>query len=603
MYRFTISPIKNKKFLNKRFLTTGSDVVHQTLLDNKIKNVFGYSGGAILPVLDKFYQSPISFIMNRTEQCSGHAAVGYAKSTGKLGVIVTTSGPGVTNLITPLHDALTDGVPILALTGQVPTAAIGTDAFQECPAVDLTKACTKWSYQLKKSDNIQQVINYAIDIANDKRKGPVHIDLPKDIMSLDYDSNLTKSKFVMKDKIFNSDPKMKINKLVKLINKAERPIIIAGQGTLDCFSELRHFVKKSKIPITTTLHAMGVYDERDELSLHMLGMHGSVYANYAVQNADLIIGLGCRFDDRITGNVKGYAIKAFQAAEKGKGGVIHIDNSINQINKVKNVISPSMSIQSDAKDFLTEINNNHDLNKYFDRTNWLNQIKEWKNKYPFYYTPSKKGTPKTQQVIKELYQYVNKNSINNDVLITTGVGNHQMMAAQFYRWTHPRSILTSGSAGVMGAGLPFAVGTQIANPDKNVVLIDGDSSFNMTFNDLGLIAEKNLPIKIIIMNDGRQQMVHVWQKLFFNNRFIATDNYNPSYIKLAEAFGIDSIYCNKVNDITTSIELMMETNKPILVEFKIEPDVCLPLVAPSKNLDDMITDYSGVLPMEGLAPS
>jgi acetolactate synthase I/II/III large subunit len=602
-FKNNISLIKYKYFSADRYFTSGADILHQSLLKNKINTVFGYSGGAILPVLDKFYESPIQFIMNRTEQCAGHAATGYAKSSGKLGVIVSTSGPGVTNLITPLQDAYTDGVPILSLTGQVPTNVIGTDAFQECPATALTKPCTKWSYQIKSDDDIQEVIDYSINLAESGRKGPVHIDLPKDIMSLEYNHN---TKVKANYKIENLKPDINnqlinLEKVVSLIENAKKPVIIAGNGCLDSYQELRKFVEKSKIPITTTLHGMGTYDERKKLSLHMLGMHGSAYANYAVQNADLLLGIGCRFDDRITGNLKGYAPNAFR-----NGGVIHIDNNMNQINKVKDIIKPNISIHSETKDFLDYINKSISKRKDTERKDWFSQIDQWKNDYPFCYKPSKSGIPKTQEVIKKLYQYVNSNNLNENTIITTGVGNHQMMSAQFFRWINPRSILTSGSAGVMGAGLPFAIGAQIANPNKNIVLIDGDSSFNMTFNDLGTVYEKQLPIKIMIFNDGRQQMVHVWQNLFFNKRFIATNNVNPSYTKLAESFGIESFLCDKSTDINAAIELMYQTNKPILVEFIIEPDFCLPLVAPGKNLDEMITDYDTLSKgkkMEGLAPS
>ena len=510
-------------------------------------------------------------------------------------------------MITPLHDAISDGVPMLSLTGQVPTAAIGTDAFQECPAIELTKACTKWSYQLKKTDNIEEVINHAIHLANSDRKGPVHIDLPKDIMSLDYDVSLTNlQNFTISNKNVlekNNNKYGSIRKFITLLNKSKKPVVVAGNGCLDSSPELREFIKKANIPITTTIHGMGVYDERDFLSLHMLGMHGSVYANYAVQNADMIIGIGCRFDDRITGTIKGYGLKAFQAADKGTGGIVHIDNNATQIKKVKKMINPSLSILYDTKEFLADVLTDNKINTEIDRSEWLYQIEKWKNKYPFFYKPSEKGTPKTQEVIKKLYSFVNKNNFNDDMIVTTGVGNHQMMSSQFYRWSRPRSILTSGSAGVMGAGLPFAVGAQVANPNKTVVLIDGDGSFNMTFNDLGTVAEKNLPLKMIVLNDGRQQMVHIWQKLFFNERFVATDNFNPDYVKLAESFGIQSIKCDRSSDIDTAIELMFDTKSPILVEFKIEPDICLPLVAPGKNLDEMVTDYSEMVPMEGLAPS
>ncbi len=593
--------IINKNGIIVRYSSNGARSIINALKKHEFDTAFGYSGGAVLPVLDAFVNNDIKFVMNRDEQCSGHSAAGYFKSSGKPGLTVTTSGPGVTNLVTPLYDAYNDGVPFLALTGQVPTGAIGTDAFQECPATEITKPCTKWSYQIQKGDNISQVIDYAMDIMMEERMGPVHLDLPKDIMMEGYDESKTRWCDFPNTNSKKIYPEEKdINNLLKLIEISERPVILAGQGCLDCYQELREFVKKTNIPITTTLHAMGVFDEREEQSLHMLGMHGSVYANYAIQNSDLIITLGSRLDDRITGNMNGHATKAHQAFNENRGGLIHVDNSIEQIQKVKKISNPDISIHAECKDLLVELNK-YQYNK--NRQKWDNTIKKWKRKFPFYYSPSEIGLPKTQEVIKNIYQYVNTNNINDDMIITTGVGNHQMMSAQFYRWTRPKSILTSGSAGTMGVGLPYAIGAQFANPDKKVLLLDGDGSFNMTLNDLGTIAENNLPIKMVIFNDGRQQMVHVWQKLFFNNRFIATNNMNPNYVDLASAFGIEGLKCDNSDDVKASIELMFESKNSFLLEFQIEPDICLPLVAPGKNLDDMITDYSKVLPMEGLAPS
>ncbi|VVU95742.1 Thiamine pyrophosphate enzyme, N-terminal TPP binding domain [seawater metagenome] len=580
----------------------GARSIIRALEKYDFKVAFGYSGGAVLPLLDAFNFSDIKFIMNRDEQCSGHSASGYTKSSGKTGLTVTTSGPGVTNLVTPLHDALSDGIPFLALTGQVPTNAIGTDAFQECPAVEITKACTKWSYQVKKGDKLEEVIDKAWEIMHAQRKGPVHIDLPKDIMMNEYNNEENTNCYFGRGKFKTKvNPKFNSHKLHNLIQIAKKPVIIAGQGCNDCAEDLRTFVKNTNIPITTTLHAMGSYDERDTKSLHMLGMHGSVYANYAVQNADLIIAIGSRLDDRITGNLNGHAVSAHQAFKEKKGGLVHVDNSTNQISKVKKIVKPDISIQAHAKDFL-QIMNKQDYKKD-NYQNWHKQINEWKLKFPFYYHPSENGKPKTQEVIKKIYNYVQKNKINQDMIITTGVGNHQMMAAQFYRWSRPKSILTSGSSGTMGVGLPFAIGAQVANPSKKVVVFDGDGSFNMTLNDLGTVVQNNLPIKIVIFNDKRQQMVYVWQKLFFEERFIATDNVNPDFVKLAESYGMQAIDCNNSDDVDTTIELMFETNQPILVDFNIEPDTCLPLVAPGKNLDEMITDYSEIVPMEGLAPS
>lgn len=588
------------RFLSAR-VKTGGQVIHDVLENNDVRHVFGYSGGAILPVLDQFHKSRIEFIMNRNEQCAGHAATGYSKSSGKIGVIVSTSGPGVTNLVTPLQDALNDGVPLIALTGQVPTGAIGTDAFQECDATAITKPCTKWSYQLKKGDNIEQIVNHAFNIALSNRKGPVHIDLPKDIMINEFTSKVNNYLPIIPNNT-NPNKYRDLQNFISLLKKSKRPVIIAGNGCIDAQNELREFVNKVKIPVTTTLHGMGVYDERDELSLHMVGMHGSIYANYAVQNSDLVIGLGCRYDDRITGNLGGYARNAFSAHEKKQGGVVHINNCPVQQKKVQKIVKPTTSILYDAKEFLVDLMNCKIDS--IDRSNWIGQIKEWKKLFPFEYKLSEKNTPKTQQAIHHIYKYVNSKNLNNKIIVSTGVGNHQMMAAQFYRWTRARSIITSGSLGVMGAGLPFAIGAQFANPDMTSILIDGDGSFNMTLNDLGTVAENNLPIKMFIMNDKRQQMVHVWQQLFFGGRITKTDNVNPDYVKLAESFGIQGIDCESVDDIDTVIELAFETNGPVLVNFNIDPDICLPLVPPGKPLHEMLTSYKDTMaPMVGMVPS
>jgi len=386
----------------------------------------------------------------------------------------------------------------------------------------------------------------------------------------------------------------KLERIVNLINISKKPVIIAGQGTNNCSNILREFVLKSQIPITTTLHAMGVFDETHELSLHMLGMHGSVYANYTVQDADLILAIGTRFDDRTTGNLKEYGLEAKQAGLLNKGGIIHINIDEDEFNKI---INTDINIKGDCSDNLKWLINNI---KSIDRTIWINRIKKLKKLYPFNYNLDYFDQIKTQSVIDMFYK---KTQTIDNVIISTGVGNHQMMAAQFYRWKYPKRMITSGSLGTMGVGIPFAIGSQLANPDSLVFCLDGDGSFNMTCNDLATISKLNLPIKILIMNDGRQQMVHVWQKLFFNSNYIATDNFNPDYCKLANAFGIDSYKIETKSELDDIFEHIIDTDKPVVIDFKVTPDICLPLVPPGNSLSSMILKLDDKEKITGIVPS
>jgi acetolactate synthase I/II/III large subunit len=562
------------------------------LKNYNIKHVFGYSGGANLPILNNIKKSKhTTFIANRNEQCAGHAATGYSNFDG-IGVTITTSGPGVTNMITPLHDAYSDGIPLIAITGQVPTSSIGTDAFQECNAIELTKPCVKWNYQLNKYDNIYDVLKYAYEISISPRKGPVHIDIPKDIgMSEIIPNNSCELYDQMEYKTIEKDDTSYINydNLLDLIMTAKKPVIIAGKGCIDNSSRklLQKISMTLNIPIATTLHGLGVVDETEYYSLGMVGMHGSVTANYAVQNSDLIIGLGYRYDDRTTGNVDKYALDAKK---------IHIDNSEKQIKLVQNTLKNHdlISIQKDTNNVLEELVNIFDkfdenviYNSFQKRTYWSEQIDIWKYYNPYMYHDDINRLPKIQYVLQKLDNYLECNDCHKSVLFTTGVGNHQMMTAQYITWKYP-SLLTSGSLGVMGVGLPYAIGAQLANPDKQVIVIDGDGSFNMTHVDLMTVKEQNLPIKIFIMNDCRLQMVHTWQKLFFNENYIATEHENPDYSMLAEAHGIKSFVCDKREDVTKTIKSSLIYPGACVVEFKVDPDICLPLVPPGNTIDDMM---------------
>jgi len=594
---------------------TGGEVIFNMLETHGVDTVFGYSGGAVLPLIDAFHGKDIQWITSAHEQCSGHSAAAYAKSTGKFGVCIVTSGPGVTNLVTPMYDALTDGVPLVVFSGQVPTSAMGTDAFQECPATEITRPCTKWSFVVLDFNQLPWAVNEAFRIAASGRPGPVHVDLPKDIVSM----RTAVPDSVFKRSTLNSPdmpPMMDmshIQKAADIINKSKRPIFYVGQGANHCPGIFRQVAKKANAPVTSTVHSMGVFDEREPLSMHMLGMHGAAYANFAIQNADCIVAVGSRFDDRTTGVMDKYAPKARAAAEQGTGGIIHINIDRDTFGKV---VDPTVKIWADSEHALTAISGLIEAPKCDERQAWVEQCLDWKKNYPFDYVKPPDGKIKTQSVIQAINAHVHKEILDKkEVFYCTGVGNHQMMTAQFIRWTRPRSMITSGSLGVMGAGLPFAIGTQVANPDAMTILIDGDGSFNMTHMDLQTIVRYNLPIKIAVMNDARQQMVWIWQRLFFNGRYVSVDNVNPCFVKLAQAWGMEAASCDNEADLPKAIEKWLSHDGPMLMDFKVVPDICLPMVAPGKALDEMILledreaifgkseEELGNMKFEGLAPS
>lgn len=557
---------------------SGGHIIYNKLKENKVKDVWISTGGAVMPLIDAFYQGDINYYLPSHEQAGGHAAAGYAKSTGKPGISIVTSGPGFTNSLTPLTDAMNDSVPFILLSGQVPLASMGTQAFQECPSVEMSKPVTKWSYCVQNIEELPYVIDEAFSIATSGKPGSVHLDLPKCITS----AILKDNNYKIKEK-FNNKKKYNIENLEELcqvINNSKRPIILAGQGCNMAYTKLREFAKKASIPVTTTIHAMGCFDETDNLSLQFLGMHGNAAANYAIQDADLIIALGTRFDDRITGKIDTFAPKAFQAHQEGKGGIIHVNINNREIG---NIINTHYNYNLDCYDFLEQIIPNV---SFQDRNDWLTKINLWKEEYVFKYTETDKL--KTQQVVEGINNYLLK-SMRNDYFITTGVGNHQMMAAQFIKWKFPQSFITSGSLGTMGVGLPYAIGCQIANPNSLVIDIDGDGSFNHSLHELKTINDYKLPVKIAIMNDSKLSMVKAWEKLFYNERYTATDlGKNPNYAELAKSFGIKGIECDNKDNLKSSIKYFLEYDGPIICDFKVEPDLCLPLVAPGSSIDNMI---------------
>ena len=572
---------------------TGAHLIYNFIKKKNISHVFGYTGGAILPVTDMFHEynnKDVKYIKNINELCVGHSAEGYAKVTNKPGIILTTSGPGVTNLITPLQNALSDGTPLIAMGGQVSLDNIGTDAFQECPSMTLTKPCTKWNYRITDVSELPDILEIAYEIAMNGRKGPVFIDLPKNVVTDVYlNPSIKKNHMPYKNEPFVTSNN--ITDFISMLNKAQKPIIYIGQGAKHASDEIRSLIDILDIPFTSTLHGVGIAPESHPNSLDMLGMHGSYYANQSIQESDMIIAIGSRFDDRTTGNLKHYAPKAFEASRCMRGGVVHFDIEAKQINKVVKV---DLKYVGDCKPYLQQIlaKLTNFKPKYYK---WLTSSQTLKKNNPFYYEKSDNKL-KCQEVIEKISHLTSSKS----PYITTGVGNHQMYCAQFYQWNMPGRMITSGSLGTMGFGLPSAIGVQLAKPNELVILIDGDGSFGMTMNDLSTIAEHNLPIKMFIMNDHRQQMVHIWQKLFFNSRFISTDNHNPDFSKIAEAYGIKSFKLGKHN--LTNLENYLEEPGPILFDCDIEPDICLPLVAPGAALDDVIYNKPETFDFKGEAP-
>jgi len=598
---------RTTNLLTKRYYYGGmtcGDVIYNNLEKKNVKHVFMLSGGAIMPIIDSWYnKDTIKNIIGTHEQNLGHAATGYAKSSKNTGVIIVTSGPGLTNLVTPILDAKNDSTPLVVITGQVSKKAMGKLSFQECPATEITQHITKWSYCIQTIEEVPLVLDIAFKIANDGKKGPVHIDLPKCIASSIYPNNVEnnfeelrniEAKYVHKVKKLPIGSKV-IQNIAKAINTSKNPVLYVGQGCRDSSNLLRQFAIKANIPVTTTLHGMGIFDETHPLSLKMIGMHGSVYSNYAIQKADCIIALGSRFDDRTTGEVSKYA----PIARKNKKMIhVNIDNS-----EFGKVIDTDYNVNTDCGNFLLEI---LPYIRYKKRFVWYRYIDKLKQMHPFRYNKAPDNKIKTQSVIIELNNQIIK---RNDVIISMGVGNHMMMACQFIDWKNPKQVIASGSLGVMGCSNGYSIGAQLANKDCIVVSVDGDGSFNMTSNELKTMVEYNIPIKIAVMNDSSLQMVRVWEELFFDKRYTATaNNNNPDYVKLAEAYGLEALYCDNYTDLPHIMDKFLNSNKPILCEFKVEKDICLPLVGPGKALDEMILfdDYhsnKNMLLINGEVPS
>ncbi|GAA5968689.1 hypothetical protein JCM21900_005479 [Sporobolomyces salmonicolor] len=603
---------------------SGGQIFHEMMLRHKVEKVFGYPGGAILPVFDAIYNSPhFDFVLPRHEQGAGHMAEGYARVSGKPGVVLVTSGPGATNVITPMQDAFSDGTPLVVFCGQVATSAIGSDAFQEADIVGISRSCTKWNVMVKDIAELPRRINEAFKIATSGRPGPVLVDLPKDVtagilrQAIPYrytHPELVEHNIPSRHRVHSATSQVggeaapisdaALNRAANLIANAKRPVIYAGQGMLSTPEGpelLKRLSKEGNIPVTTTLMGLGAFDELDEThSLHMLGMHGSAYANLAMQSADVIIALGARFDDRVTGKVDTFAPAARAAAAQGTGGIIHFEIQPKNVNKV---INANVAITGDVLESISAL-----LpllpKQPLDRAEWFDKIKQWKADYPFTFVPSdpaKGELMKPQEVIEALNDWAEQHG-KEDVIVTTGVGQHQMWAAQHYRWRHPRTWVSSGGLGTMGYGLPSAIGAKVAAPEKIVVDVDGDASFSMTAMELATAAQYSIGVKVLVMNNEFQGMVLQWQDLFYEKRYAHTEMTNPDFVALAKAMHVHAIRCDSLADLPAKMKEFMEydNTKPVLFEARIvKNEHVYPMVAAGKALHQMTT-HPSLKPLDGL---
>jgi acetolactate synthase, large subunit, biosynthetic type len=566
---------------------SGARIVLECLHRLGVKDIFGYPGGAVIPIYDEIYKyDKINHYFARHEQGAAHEADGYARVSGKIGVCLATSGPGATNLVTGIMTAHMDSIPMLAITGQVSSSLLGKDAFQESDIVGITVPITKMNYLIQDIKDLPRIIKEAYYIAVTGRPGPVLIDIPRDIQL----QKITYQEFEkLYEKNFNLegyDPTYKghqgqIKRALKLIKEAKKPLIIAGAGILKAKAseDLREFAEKTDTPVTMTLLGLGTFSGNHELSLGMLGMHGTVYANYATDEADLIIAAGIRFDDRITGNPEKFCPKA---------KIIHIDIDPAEIEKNKRADVP---IVGDLKNVLTELNKELEQLKHKE---WVDKIKEWKKEYPLVYREVSQDKLIPQEVLEEL-----NNILKGDAIIVTDVGQHQMWAAQFITYTNPDTIVTSGGAGTMGFGLPAAIGAQVAMPHKKVVLVVGDGGFQMTFQELMMIKQYKLPVKVLIINNSFLGMVRQWQEIFNDRRYSFVNlDYNPDFIKIGEAYGIKSVQLKTKEDLKNKLKDLINSDEGVLIDCIVEKEENVYPMIPAGTSVAQMVGKRGVLENE-----
>jgi acetolactate synthase-1/2/3 large subunit len=569
-------------------MKSGAECVVEGLERAGVKTLFGLPGGSVLDLFSHLYHSPIEFILARHEQGAAHMADGYARATGKPGCCIVTSGPGATNAVTGLATANMDGIPMVCISGQVPSSMIGNDAFQEADTTGITRAITKHNYLVDNVNDLPRIIAEAFHVATTGKPGPVLIDIPKDIQQASTEVRIPRKTTVRGYRPNIDGNQKQIKRLAEAINKAERPLFYVGGGVVlgDAAGELTELAKKAHIPVTTTLMGLGAFPETHPLALRMLGMHGSVTANNAVNECDLLVAIGARFDDRVTGRVSEFAPKAI---------IAHIDIDPCAIDKS---VRTNIPVVGHVKNVLTKLT---ELVKTQRRTAWLKQIKAWQTEFPFAYDADEPQIL-PQYVIEQVYELTKGKAV-----ITTEVGQHQMWAAHFFKYTRPRTFISSGGLGTMGYGLPAAIGAQAGLRDALVVDIGGDGSVQMNFQELVVAVEHGLPINVVILNNGNLGMVRQWQEMFYNEEYSGSiltqrdrpknekvtphgkHHYLPDFVKLAEAHGAMGLRVTEKKDVTLALKKAFKTKQPVVVECVTKQDENVyPMVPPGASLMQMI---------------
>jgi len=556
---------------------TGAQILMEVLKEEGVDTIFGYPGGAIIDIYDELAKTDIHHILVRHEQAAVHSADGYARASGRVGVCLVTSGPGVTNTVTGIASAYMDSVPLVILSGQVPTALIGNDAFQEVDIVGITRPCTKHNYLVMSIEDLAVTVKEAFYLARSGRPGPILVDIPKDITKETTEYSPGKA---VKLKSYNPtyNPNMKqLKKIVKLIESSERPMIFAGGGVIlsKASRELTELARKTRIPVTTSLMGLGAFPETDPLSMGMIGMHGTYRANLCTSACDLMIAIGVRFDDRVTGRTDAFA---------SQSQIVHIDIDPTSIRKNIPVTIPVVGDCKISLEHLNQLIDQVELGNLDEkRKPWFDQIQEWKNTNSLAY--EQKETIKPQYVVEKLYELT-----KGQAIITTEVGQNQMWAAQYYQFDQPNHFITSGGLGAMGFGLPAAIGAQVAFPDKTVVDIAGDSSIQMNIQEMATAVQSGLPVKIVILNNGYMGMVRQWQELFYGKRYVSTCmDCAPDFVKLAEAYGAVGLRATKPGEVESVLSEGLKIPGPVIMDFVVEKEEGVyPMVPAGAAITDML---------------
>ncbi len=567
-------------------MKSGAQCVIDGLVHAGCEVLFGYPGGAVLDIFNCLYDAPFRFILARHEQGAVHMADGYARATGKPGCCLVTSGPGATNTVTGLATAHMDGIPLICLTGQVALNMIGNDAFQEADVIGITRPVTKHNFLVRDADDLPDILAKAFYIATTGKPGPVVIDLPKNVQK---QKTATVPPETVSMRAYHPDVPInpaEIEQFAEMINQAERPLLYVGGGAIagDAPQRIAELAHRANIPVCTTLMGLGAFPEDDPLSLRMVGMHGSVAANYAVDHCDLLISAGARFDDRVTGKISAFASRA---------KIVHIDIDRSSIGKS---VQTDLGVQGYLDPVLTAV---LPLVKPAEHAAWLEQVNRWKSRFPFAY-PTPEGVLMPQYVIEQIYEVS-----QGRALITTDVGQNQMWATQFFRYTRPRSFISSGGLGTMGFGLPASIGVQIGRPDEQVICITGDGGAQMNFQELVVAVEHNLPLVVVILNNGYLGMVRQWQELFYGKRYAGVmlsqhgrlpnegidENpvYLPDFVKLAEAHGAKTCRITRPDEVAPALRQALEERTTWVIECIVAPEAnVFPIIPPGQHVDEMI---------------